>query len=87
MRTKIILFFTGILQVTPVSLNTYQIAHGKKIGIFLVGFWISLVWAFNVKMVAFGDLLDKIAYATGAACGSLFGYYLAVTLYKKKDGH
>ena len=75
------LFFTGIVQVALVSVNVYQIAHEKYIGVFLVGFVISLVWSFNVKKIALGGWADRLVYASGAALGSLLGLVFAKVLY------
>jgi len=82
------LFLTGFLQVILVCLNTYQIAAFVKkqdfiilIGIFIIGFLISLLWSFNVKKVAFGSLLNRIWYASGAACGSVIGVIIGYILY------
>jgi len=75
------LFFMGMLQVTLISANTWQIANEKWLGMFLIGFSISAVWVFNVKRAAFGNWIDRIVYPLGAACGSLLGVYLTKTIY------
>lgn len=75
------LFGTGVLQVSLVAVNTYQIAHEKYLGVMIIGFLISFVWTFNVKKIAFGNNIDRIVYASGAACGSLLGLLIAQTYY------
>lgn len=82
------LFLTGLLQVILVCLNTYQIAMFAKtkelimlVGIVIVGFLISFIWTFNVKKVAFGDMYNRICYASGAATGSAVGVYLGSIIY------
>jgi hypothetical protein len=46
------------------------------IGVFIVSFLISLLWAFNVSKVAISTLNQKITYALGAGFGSIFGLFL-----------
>lgn len=72
------LFATGLLQVALVSLNTYLTAHQHLLSATLVGFGISFVWTFNVKKVAFGNMWYRIAYALGAAVGTLVGILTAI---------
>lgn len=69
------LFGTGWIQVFLVAANTWQIAHERYIGAMLVGFGISLVWSLNVKSIAFGGWRDRIAYASGAAVGTVSGLW------------
>ena len=75
------LFLTGFIQVLLVSLNVWQVSHGHFLSATVVGFLISLVWTFNVKKVAFGNHLDRITYASGAALGTLAGMLIARTIY------
>lgn len=65
-----------------VGLNTWQIAHGKYAGAFVVGFLISYVWTWNVKKVAFGTHRDRIVYALGAGIGTLLGLGIASLIYE-----
>ncbi len=67
------LYATALVQVGLVAANTWQIAHGKLAGVFLIGFSISFLWSWNVKRIAFGTLADRLAYALGAGTGSLIG--------------
>lgn len=85
--------FTGFLQVILVSINTFQISQfaikqstSALIGIVVVGFAISIVWSFNVKKIAFGSMLDRVVYASGAALGSILGVVLAMWVYKQIGG-
>lgn len=87
-KLNVELFLTGILQVILICLNTYQIAAFVKsqsfyilIGIFIVGFLISLIWSFNVKKIAFGNLINRICYASGAAVGSVIGVIIGFIIY------
>jgi len=76
------LFCTGFLQVFLVAVNVYQISHQKYLGGFIVGFLISLTWCFNIRSIAFGNWWDRLAYCTGAACGTLLGIILTDYFYK-----
>ena len=67
------LFLTGVMQVTLVAINSYQIPHKKWVGALTVGFLISMIWTWNVKKIAFGDWFDRVAYASGAATGTGLG--------------
>lgn len=64
------------------SLNTYQIAHKHYLGVFLVGTSISIVWAWNVKRIAFGTWPDRLIYALGAGIGSLSGLLISALIYE-----
>jgi hypothetical protein len=75
------LLVTGFVQVALVSCNTYQIAHKQWIGIFVVGFLISLVWSWNVKKICLSTIKDRLIYCTGAAMGSVVGCLLADVWY------
>lgn len=80
-RAHLSLAATGCVQVALVALNTYQISRGVVLGTFVVGFLISFVWSWNVRRIAFGGMADRIAYATGAALGSVAGLGIGALLY------
>lgn len=71
--TRLRLFLRGAVQVALVSAQVYLIAHRHWLGVALTGFAISYVWSHNVKTVAFGGELDRLAYAAGAAAGAVAG--------------
>ena len=72
-RLRLALVATAFVQVVFVAMNTVFIAHYKLLPNLLTGFLISYVWSWNVKRVAFGDHTDRLAYASGAAVGSVAG--------------
>lgn len=76
-RQRAQLGFTGFLQVIFVSMNTVYIMQTAWGALILTSFCISFLWSGNVKRVAFGDMLDRIVYATGAACGCGAGVLIA----------
>lgn len=85
MKEYITLFFTGLIQVFFVAVNTYFITSRFWGGIFVCGFIISIIWSWNVKRIAFGSIKDRLVYSFGAASGSILGAYfsyLIVNLYK-----
>ena len=59
-------FFTSFFQVALVATNTYLITHLYWLGIFVVSFLISLLWAFNVSKIAISTTNQKLTYALGA---------------------
>lgn len=79
-KTRIELFFTGMLQVTLVALNVICISKGWIIPMLVTSFGLSLTWTFNVKKVAFGNFLERVIYAGGAMCGTGLGYFLSLIL-------
>jgi hypothetical protein len=79
---KYSVFFTGLLQVTFVSMNTVFISKGLLLPMLIAGFMISLIWTFNVKRVAFGGWIDRIEYAAGATAGTGLGYFIAQQISK-----
>lgn len=74
-KQNISLFSTGFIQVYFVAVNTYFIANEMYLGVLIASFYISLIWSFNVKKVAFGSASDRITYALGATFGSLAGLW------------
>jgi hypothetical protein len=68
-----LIFCTGFLQVFLVATNTRQVAQGRILGSYLVGFGISAVWAYNVHHVAISGLAGGFVYAQGAAVGTVLG--------------
>ncbi len=77
----LILFTLAFVQVTLVAANTRQVAQRKYPGAFVVGFGISMVWAFNVHYIAVADAWHAAAYASGAAFGTTVGIYLTHRFY------
>jgi hypothetical protein len=67
------IFFQSFFQIGLVAINTYLIANGYLVAIFIVSFLISLLWAFNVAKVAISTNFQKLIYATGAGCGAITG--------------
>lgn len=67
------IFLQSFFQVGLVAINTLLIAKGYYIGVFIVSFLISLLWAFNVSKVAISTLNQKLTYALGAGVGAITG--------------
>lgn len=78
--TRLRLFIRGAVQVALVSAQVYLIAAHHWLGIAAIGFAISYVWSHNVRAVAFGNELDRVAYALGAACGAVAGVAITARL-------
>ena len=75
------LFGSGFVIVCLVAMNTYQVAHNHYVGALVVGFLISLLWTFNVKRVVIGSWRDRVAYAVGAAFGTVAGMAISQIIY------
>lgn len=69
-------FLTSFFQVGLVATNTLLIARGLFLGVFIVSFMISLLWAFNVSKIAISTINQKLTYAFGAGCGAVVGLFL-----------
>lgn len=74
------LAFTGFLQVIFVSMNTIYITREAWVALIVTSFCISFLWSGNVRRIAFGDMLDRIVYAIGAALGCGMGVVIAGAL-------
>ena len=81
MKNSITLLYTGFLQVFFVAINTYFISTQNLFGAVVAGFVISLIWSFNVKKIAFGNLRDRIIYAFGAGLGSVSGLGVSIVFF------
>ena len=69
-------------QTSLITINTYQVAHGHLVGIFLVGCAISWLWWWNAGHAGRStDPFDGVAYGLGAGTGSLAGYLLSAWVY------
>lgn len=69
-------------QTALITANTYQVAHGHELGIFMVGCAISWLWWWNAGHAGRStDPFDGLVYGVGAGVGSLVGYLLTAWLY------
>ena len=69
-------------QTSLITANTYQVAHGHLLGVFVVGCAISWLWWANAGHAGRStDPLDGLVYGVGAGVGSLGGYLLTAWLY------
>jgi hypothetical protein len=75
MKNKISLFFTGVLQVYFVAINTVFLAKELYIGVLFAAFSISMIWSYNIKKIVFGTFSERVIYSLGATVGSLLGLY------------
>lgn len=67
------IFLQSFFQVGLVAVSTILITKGYLVGVFVVSFLISLLWAFNVSRVAISTLNQKLTYSLGAGFGSVTG--------------
>lgn len=67
------IFLQSFFQVGLVAVSTILITKGYLVGVFIVSFLISLLWAFNVSRVAISTLNQKLTYSLGAGFGSVTG--------------
>lgn len=81
-KNNIKIFLQSFFQIGLVAINTMLISRGFYMGIFIVSFLISLLWAFNVSKVAISTIRQKIIYALGAGCGAIIGL-IVITFFLK----
>lgn len=67
------LFFRAYFQTTMVAISTIMISKQILVGVFLVGFLVSILWTFNVSTLAFSTTKQKLMYSFGAGLGSMSG--------------
>jgi len=72
-KAKLTLFFTGVIQVYFVAINTYFLSKEFYLGVTFAAFMISMIWSHNIKKIAFGTTSDRVLYSLGATVGSLAG--------------
>ena len=70
------LFLRGLLLVSLTAANVRQVSQGHYAGAFLIGGCISLVWWANSSKDRPDVRGAGIAYAIGAACGTVCGMWL-----------
>lgn len=76
------IFLQSFFQIGLVAINTMLISKGIILGVFIVSFLISLLWAFNVSKVAVSTIKEKLIYASGAGCGAVFGLSIITLIFK-----
>jgi hypothetical protein len=69
-------FLTSFTQVMLVALNTIYLMEKNFIMVYIISFFISLLWAFNVAKISVSNLKLKLIYALGAGCGAVTGLFL-----------
>lgn len=75
MKLWLKLFFTGIVQVYFVAINTVFLSKELYVGVVFAAFMISMIWSYNIKKIVFGSLTDRIWYSLGATTGSVLGLF------------
>lgn len=76
------IFLQSFFQIGLVAINTMLISKGIILGVFIVSFLISLLWAFNVSKVAISTMNQKLTYAFCAGCGAVVGLSLITLFFK-----
>ena len=76
------LMIAAILQTALASLNVYQIANSRYLESIIIGFFILLIWSYNVKKIVFGTIWDRIIYSIGGSIGTGLGILIGLELYK-----
>jgi len=69
----IIIFFSSLLQIFFVSVNTILISKEMVIQAGVCGFLLSLVWTFNIRRITIASWAERISYCLGAGIGTSSG--------------
>ena len=69
-------FFHSFMQIGLVSVSTVFITKHLYYGIFVVAFFISLLWTFNVSRIAVSTIKQKLIYSLGAGTGAVCGVFI-----------
>jgi len=76
-KRYILIFIAPYVQIMFVAINTILMVEHMVTLVFINTFLLNLIWTYNVKRVAFGNMTVNITYALGASCGSITGMYIA----------
>ncbi len=69
-------FLTSYFQIMLVALNTIYLIEKNFTMVFIISFFISLLWTFNVAKISVSNLKLKLIYAAGAGCGAVTGLWI-----------
>jgi hypothetical protein len=67
------IFFSSLLQIFFVSVNTILISREMIIQAGVCGFLLSLVWTFNIRRITIASWEERISYCLGAGIGTSSG--------------
>lgn len=67
------IFFSSLLQIFFVSVNTILISKEMIIQAGVCGFLLSLVWTFNIRRIGLASWGERISYCLGAGLGTSGG--------------
>lgn len=67
------IFFSSLLQIFFVSVNTILISKEMIIQAGVCGFLLSLVWTFNIRRIGLASWGERISYCLGAGIGTSGG--------------
>jgi len=67
------IFFSSLLQIFFVSVNTILISREMLIQAGVCGFLLSLVWTFNIRRITIASWGERISYCLGAGIGTSSG--------------
>lgn len=74
------IFFSSLLQIFFVSVNTILISKELIIQAGICGFLLSLVWTFNIRRIGLASWGERISYCLGAGLGTSGGILFIKTI-------
>lgn len=74
------IFFSSLLQIFFVSVNTIMISKELVIQAGICGFLLSLIWTFNIRRIGLASWGERISYCLGAGIGTSSGIIFIKTL-------
>jgi hypothetical protein len=80
-NSYVTLLIAAVLQTGLASLNVYQISNHRYWQAAIAGFFILLIWSYNVKKIAFGTIWERIVYSIGGSIGTGIGILIGLEIY------
>ena len=74
---RVNIFITAVIQVALVNSNIVFVSNHLLWPTLINAFFVALVWTFNVSKIAFGNIYDKVIYATGSVFGTGIGWLIS----------
>lgn len=74
------IFFSSLLQIFFVSVNTILISKELIVQAGICGFLLSLVWTFNIRRIGLASWSERISYCLGAGLGTSGGILFIKTI-------
>ncbi len=83
MVTNLVLFVAGFFYMFLKSMNIWQIANARYIGMFIVGTLITFTWTYIVKQIVISGFWIALVYSIFAGLGTCAGRWAGERIHLK----